>query len=104
TEAGIRVFHVTGVQTCALAFSISVDTTLAAVARAALDAGANAINDVSAGTEAPEILRLAAERSAGLILMHRLTTPDRDSYSDQRSEERRVERVGRSREYRRHAR
>lgn len=62
---------------------ISVDTTLAAVARAALDAGANAINDVSAGTEDPEILRLAAERSAGLILMHRLTTPDRDSYSDQ---------------------
>lgn len=61
---------------------ISIDTTLAPVARAALDAGADAINDVSAGTEDAGLLPLAAERRAGLILMHRLLPPDRDRYSD----------------------
>ncbi len=66
---------------------ISIDTTLLAVARAALDAGADAINDVSAGREDPGVLALAAERGAGLVLMHRLTTPGRDRYSDQYDEE-----------------
>ncbi len=64
------------------AIPISVDTTLAEVARAALDAGADAINDVSAGREDPGVFALARERGAGLILMHRLTDPTRDSYSD----------------------
>ncbi|MCL4741942.1 MAG: dihydropteroate synthase [Phycisphaerales bacterium] len=61
---------------------ISVDTTRAAVARAALDAGADAVNDVSAGEEDASMLRLVAERGAGVILMHRLVPPDLDSYSD----------------------
>src|ERR1051326_8059721 len=61
---------------------ISIDTTLIPVARAALDAGASIINDVSAGIEDPAILDLAAERRSGLVLMHRLAPPDRDSYSD----------------------
>lgn len=61
---------------------ISVDTTLAQVAAAALDAGADAINDVSAGTEDPELLPLAATRGAGVILMHRALDPTRDRYSD----------------------
>lgn len=61
---------------------ILVDTTLEPVARAALDAGANAVNDVSAGLESPGMLRLVAERGAGLILMHRLAPPTADSYSD----------------------
>jgi dihydropteroate synthase len=61
---------------------ISVDTTLAGVAAAALDAGADAINDVSAGLEDPELLPLVARRGAGIILMHRLDPPQRDSYSD----------------------
>ncbi len=61
---------------------ISVDTTLASVAEAALDAGADAINDVSAGTEDGAMLPLAARRGAGLVLMHRLRPPERDSYSD----------------------
>jgi dihydropteroate synthase len=61
---------------------ISIDTTLAAVARAALDAGADAVNDVSACLEDPSMLPLAAERRAGLILMHRLRPPGEDSYSD----------------------
>ena len=49
---------------------ISIDTTDAAVAEAALDAGANLINDVSAGREDPTILALAAERGAPICLMH----------------------------------
>lgn len=62
---------------------ISVDTTLSTVARQAMDAGADAINDVSAMTEDPEMLALASELNCGIVLMHRLTTSDRDSYSDQ---------------------
>lgn len=61
---------------------ISVDTTLAAVAASALDAGADAINDVSAGTEDPDLLPLAAGCGAGVILMHRAVDPTRDRYSD----------------------
>ncbi|MFT5152030.1 MAG: dihydropteroate synthase [Planctomycetota bacterium] len=49
---------------------ISIDTTKAAVARAALDAGAEWINDISAGESDPEMVPLAAERDATLVLMH----------------------------------
>lgn len=49
---------------------LSVDTTLSEVAEAALEAGANGINDVSAGREDPAIFALAARRNARLILMH----------------------------------
>ena len=49
---------------------LSIDTSKAAVARAALDAGATIINDVTAGRADPEMLSLAAERKAALILMH----------------------------------
>jgi dihydropteroate synthase len=60
---------------------VSIDTTLAAVARTALDAGAAIINDVSAGADDPAILPLAGERGCGLILMHRRLRPEADSYS-----------------------
>jgi dihydropteroate synthase len=63
--------------------AISVDTTLAAVAEAALEAGADAVNDVSAGAEDPRMFPLVARRGAGLVLMHRLLPPGEDSYSDQ---------------------
>ena len=62
---------------------ISVDTTLSQVATAALNAGANIVNDVSGGEEDPEICRVAAKYGAGMILMHRLCAPDQDQYSDQ---------------------
>lgn len=62
---------------------ISVDTTGSVVASAALDAGADAVNDVSGLDEDPEMLQLIAERGCGVIIMHRLVAPDRDSYSDQ---------------------
>lgn len=65
---------------------ISVDTTLAEVAREAILAGADAINDVAAGGEDDRLFALAAEHGAGLILMHRLRPPSRDSYSDRYDE------------------
>jgi dihydropteroate synthase len=49
---------------------VSVDTTRAAVARAAIDHGASLINDISAGTDDPDMLPLAARTGAALILMH----------------------------------
>lgn len=70
------------VRDAGIALPISIDTTLAEVARAALDAGADAINDVSAGAEDAGVLSLAAARGCGLILMHRERPPDRDEYSD----------------------
>ena len=54
---------------------ISVDTTKADVAEAALAAGADIINDISAGRFDPRMLPLAARSGAGLILMHMKGTP-----------------------------
>lgn len=54
---------------------ISIDTTLSAVARAALEAGADIINDISAGRDDEAILALAAETDAPIILMHSQGTP-----------------------------
>lgn len=62
---------------------ISIDTTLSEVARAAIDAGANIINDVSAGDDDEKIFEQAVQHRCGLILMHRLRKPAGDSYSDQ---------------------
>lgn len=62
---------------------ITIDTTRAETARAALRVGADAINDVSAGTEDDGMLALAAEMGCGLILMHRELPPDQDRYSDE---------------------
>lgn len=62
--------------------AISIDTTRAEVADAALSAGANAINDVSAGIEDPTMFGLAADRGCGLVLMHRGSPPPKDQWSD----------------------
>ena len=53
---------------------ISVDTSKAAVAEAALAAGADIINDVTALSD-PSMGTLAASSGAGLILMHMQGTP-----------------------------
>lgn len=50
--------------------TVSIDTSKAAVASAALDAGASIVNDVTALRHDPEIGALCAERGAGLVLMH----------------------------------
>lgn len=49
---------------------VSIDTTRMEVARAALDAGATILNDVSAGRDDPGMFDLAAERGAPIVLMH----------------------------------
>jgi dihydropteroate synthase len=56
---------------------ISADTFSAAVAEQALDAGAVAINDISGALD-PELFELAADRGAGLVLMHIEGPPRRD--------------------------
>ena len=50
--------------------AISIDTMKADVARAALDAGADMINDVTALRHDPAMRGLAAERGVPVILMH----------------------------------
>jgi dihydropteroate synthase len=54
---------------------ISVDTSKAAVAAAALDAGAAIVNDVTALRGDPEMASLCAERGATVVLMHMLGEP-----------------------------
>src|SRR3954469_23861570 len=49
---------------------ISIDTSKAEVARAALAAGASIINDVTGGRADAEMIPLAAERQAAFIVMH----------------------------------
>ncbi len=49
---------------------ISIDTTKAEVARQALDAGADLINDISGLRFDPEMIPLAVSRSVPVILMH----------------------------------
>ncbi len=54
---------------------ISIDTTKARVARAALQAGAAIVNDISGLWHDPDMLPLLAETDAGCILMHMRGTP-----------------------------
>ncbi len=57
------------------AAAISADTTKAAVARAALRAGAHIVNDVSACTMDPAMASVVRETGAGIVLMHRRGNP-----------------------------
>jgi dihydropteroate synthase len=54
---------------------ISIDTTLSKVAEAAIDAGASIINDVSAGTDDPQMFVLVADKDVPVILMHMQGNP-----------------------------
>lgn len=54
---------------------VSIDTTKSAVARAALAAGAEIINDISGLRFEPTIAAEAAQANAGLLLMHSRGTP-----------------------------
>jgi dihydropteroate synthase len=64
---------------------VSVDTRKAAVAAAALDAGATIVNDVAAGGD-PRMLPAVAAAGAGLVLMHMQGDPrsmqDAPTYGD----------------------
>jgi dihydropteroate synthase len=54
---------------------ISIDTTKAVVAREALKAGADIINDISALQKDPEMITVAQQTDAPVIIMHMQGTP-----------------------------
>ncbi len=65
---------------------ISIDTSKSAVAKAAIEAGADLINDISAGRFDPEIFQLAALHKKPISLMHMKGLPknmqDNPHYDD----------------------
>ena len=65
---------------------ISIDTTRARVAESAVSAGAGWVNDVSAGTDDPEMFNLVARLKVPIVLMHRQgsskTMQDNPVYTD----------------------
>ncbi len=68
------------------AIPISIDTTKAEVARQALEAGANIINDISALEQDEAMLDVARQNACPIIIMHMQGTPstmqDRPQYDD----------------------
>ena len=54
---------------------VSIDTTKASVARAAVEAGATIVNDVSAGRMDPDLLPTVAGLGVAYVLMHMQGTP-----------------------------
>jgi dihydropteroate synthase len=69
-EEASRVVPIVEAVAHSVSAMISVDTYRAAIARAALDAGAHLINDISALRFDPDLLRVVAENRVPLILMH----------------------------------
>ena len=55
--------------------ALSIDTYRAPVAAAAIEAGANIVNDISAGTLDPEMLPLMARLGCTVVLMHSRGNP-----------------------------
>ena len=55
--------------------AISIDTSKSVVARAAMEAGAEIINDVTAMTGDPRMAEVAAQSGAAVVLMHMQGTP-----------------------------
>lgn len=64
------------IRAAGLTLPISIDTRKAAVAEAALKAGADMVNDVSAFTFDPELADLVAARDVPVCLMHAQGLPD----------------------------
>jgi dihydropteroate synthase len=71
-----RVLPVLKELTQTVSAHLSIDTWKASVARAALDAGAVIINDITGGRGDPGMFALAAEKCAALIIMHMQGTPE----------------------------
>ncbi len=55
---------------------ISIDTTSSEVALVAIEQGAGMINDISAGRDDPEILKLVSEHHIPCVLMHMQNCPE----------------------------
>jgi dihydropteroate synthase len=67
---------ITGIRLVDNLIPISIDTTKAKVAKAALQAGADCINDISAGTFDAQMFDVAAQAGCPIFLMHTLAKPD----------------------------
>ena len=63
------------IERLALSIPISIDTTKASVARAAIQSGAEIVNDISGLRFDPVLADEAARAGAGLVLMHSRGTP-----------------------------
>ena len=70
-----RVIPVIGNLRRKLDLPISIDTSKAEVARAAIEAGASIVNDVTGGQEDDQMLPLVAETKSAFIIMHMQGTP-----------------------------
>jgi dihydropteroate synthase len=81
-----RVLPVIKKLTAQIQIPISIDTSKAAIAQAAVDVGAEIINDISALTADPAMIAAAVESGAGVCAMHMQGTPqtmqDNPKYSD----------------------
>jgi dihydropteroate synthase len=75
TEECRRVIPVVAAVAKAVTVPISIDSSKAVVARAALDAGAVLVNDVTALRGDPAMVEVVAGTGAGIILMHMHGTP-----------------------------
>lgn len=75
TEELDRVLSVLQVIRPKITIPISVDTTRAEVAQAAVEAGADIVNDISGGTYDPEMLPTVAKLDVPIMLMHIRGTP-----------------------------
>ncbi len=74
-EENLRVIPIIKELSSHIDLPISIDTTKASVAKAALYAGAAIINDITALTGDPGMMPLAQESGCGVILMHMKGTP-----------------------------
>ena len=81
-EEARRVLPV--VRALARAAPVSVDTRNASTMRAALDAGARIVNDISALRHDPAAMAVAAESGAPVVLMHMLGLDSREMQRDPR--------------------
>ena len=70
-----RVIPVVTAVAKAVTVPISIDTSKAAIAREALDAGAVLVNDVTALRGDPAMVDVVARSGAGIVLMHMYGTP-----------------------------
>lgn len=77
---------IAAIRAAGIATPISIDTRKAKVAEAALDAGADIVNDVAAFTFDPELAALCGERDVPVVLMHAKGLPadmqDNPQYGD----------------------
>ena len=81
-----RVVPVVRSLCCQAGRPVSIDTSKAAVARAALDVGAEVVNDVTGLAGDPEMIAVVREAQAGVVVMHMQGTPqtmqDNPQYAD----------------------